>query len=53
MRVWENDMDKKMLIRIILLMTAITLIIAGLLDNGFLDVMNKATRICYECIGIG
>ena len=53
MRVWENDMDKKMLIRIILFTTAITLIIAGLLDNGFLDVMNKATRICYECIGIG
>ena len=53
MRVWENDMDKKMLIRIILFMTAITLIIAGLLDKGFFDVMNKATRICYECIGIG
>lgn len=53
MRVWENDMDKKKLIRIILLTTAIGFIIAGLLDNGFWDVMNKATRICYECIGIG
>ena len=53
MHVWENDMDKKLLIRIFVLIAAIGLIITGLLDNGFDDVMNKATRICYECIGIG
>ena len=46
-------MDKKKIIRIFVFMAAVGLIIAGLLDNGFADVMNKATRICYECIGIG
>ena len=43
-----------------LIITAIILFIAGasllgigLCTRGFQDVMNKAIRICYECIGIG
>lgn len=32
---------------------AVLLIGLGLLDNGYLDTMNKAGFICYECIGIG
>jgi ferredoxin len=43
-----------------LIITAIILFIAGasllgigLCTGGFQDVMNKAIRICYECIGIG
>ena len=43
-----------------LIITAIVLLVAGaallgigLYTGGFQDVMNKAIRICYECIGIG
>ena len=36
-----------------LIAVAIILVIAGLLRNDTGDVMNKAIRICYECIGIG
>lgn len=32
---------------------AVLLIGLGLLDGGYLDTMNKAVFICYECIGIG
>jgi hypothetical protein len=41
------------IIRIILFITAVTLIIVGLENGGFRDVMNKAIRICFVCIGIG
>lgn len=37
----------------ILLIIAILLILIGLNQNGFQEIMNKAIRICYECIGIG
>lgn len=36
-----------------LLIAALVLILAGLLQGDFQDVKNKAIRICYECIGIG
>ncbi|MCI8859307.1 MAG: hypothetical protein HFI71_07255 [Lachnospiraceae bacterium] len=36
-----------------ILIAAIVLILAGLCENGFRDIRNKAIRICYECIGIG
>lgn len=36
-----------------LLITALVLILVGINQNGFQDIKNKATRICYECIGIG
>ena len=29
------------------------LLVTGLLQDGFHDVMMKAIMICYECIGIG
>ena len=29
------------------------IVLAGLCENGFRDIRNKAIRICYECIGIG
>lgn len=37
----------------ILLIAACLLITWGLLHGGFKDVMSKAIRICYECMGIG
>lgn len=36
-----------------LLVAAAVLLILGVLQNGHVDVRNKAIRICYECIGIG
>ncbi len=40
-------------IRIALLVAAIALIIAGILNGGMADVLTKATNICTECIGLG
>ncbi|MBO4845565.1 MAG: thioredoxin [Lachnospiraceae bacterium] len=45
--------EKTTVIRIVVLIAALALLVAGIIDGGFSDVMNKATRICYECIGIG
>lgn len=36
-----------------ILVAAIILIMVGIIRNDFQDVMYKAIRICYECIGIG
>ncbi len=46
-------MKKKNIIRIVLALASILLIVIGLNEGGFTDVINKAVRICYECIGIG
>ncbi len=45
-------MAKKSVQRIIII-AAIILITAGLLDGGYRDVLSKAVMICMECIGIG
>lgn len=42
-----------LIVRLILLAIGVTLLIAGILGDGFHDVLNKAIRICHECIGIG
>lgn len=39
--------------RAVLILAAVTLILAGVSHKGFKDVKNKAAHICYECIGIG
>lgn len=49
----DNSKVKLTVIRSILLVAALALIIYGLSCGGFKDVMSKAIRICYECIGIG
>ena len=46
-------MMKKRFLQIVLLLAATGLLTAGILHGGFSDVMNKASLICYECIGIG
>ena len=43
----------KMMVRFGLLAGGVTLLGIGLTDGGYTDVLNKAIRICYECIGIG
>lgn len=40
-------------IRVLLLVVAAALIAVGIAGGGAWDVMNKAIRICFECIGIG
>ena len=40
-------------IRIALIIAAIALIIAGILNGGMADVLSKAINICTECIGLG
>lgn len=44
---------KTKIIRGSLLVAAVTLLVLGIMQNGHMDVRNKAIRICYECIGIG
>ncbi len=39
-------------VRILLISTAITFIVLGILNGGISDVLNKAVQICSECIGI-
>jgi hypothetical protein len=40
-------------LRIFFLILATVFIIIGLLNKEYITVMNKAVRICLECIGIG
>ena len=42
-----------LVIRIIILVVAITFIILGIFNGGAGDVLGKAVNICKECIGIG
>ena len=48
----END-NKLKIVRFVLLGVACMLIVIGLTQNGFYDVLQKAIRICTECIGLG
>ena len=43
----------RIIVRVVLLAVAILLLILGIMGNGFKDIKNKASMICYECIGIG
>ena len=40
-------------IRIVLLITAIVLIVAGVFNGSARDVFGKAVKICTECVGLG
>ena len=41
------------IVRIVLLVAAIAMIIAGIVNGGMADVLAKAINICTECIGLG
>lgn len=41
------------IIRAGLIAVGIILSVIGIHNGGYADIMNKAIRICYECIGIG
>ncbi len=49
----DGSERRRDLIRLILVGAACALILLGSLDNGFNDVLQKAIRICTECIGLG
>lgn len=40
-------------LRLCLLAAGLVLVVVGICNKDYIDVMNKAVRICYECIGIG
>ena len=44
---------KKKLITGGLIIAGLALTVIGIITGGATDVLNKAIRICYECIGIG
>lgn len=41
------------MIRTVVIIAAVILIIAGILNGGALDVLVKAINICTECVGLG
>ena len=48
-----NNESKIKIARLVLLGVACALIVIGLTQDGFFDVLQKAIRICTECIGLG
>ena len=48
-----QNMKKTWIIRGILAVVGIGFIVAGVLNEGHLDVLGKAIKICTECIGLG
>ncbi|MBQ3229358.1 MAG: hypothetical protein IJB43_12340 [Clostridia bacterium] len=50
----KNDTENtKKIVRLVLVGVACALIVIGLTQDGFYDVLQKAIRICTECIGLG
>ena len=46
-------MKKPTVLRAVLLLLAVAMIVAGILNGSMQDVLIKATKICTECIGLG
>ena len=44
---------KKRIITGGLIVAGLLFLILGITNGGAVDILNKAIRICYECIGIG
>lgn len=44
---------KKKIIRFSIAAVGIVLLVLGLMQGDYLDTLQKAIRICMECIGIG
>ena len=49
----NNAENTKKIVRLVLVGAACALIVIGLTQDGFYDVLQKAIRICTECIGLG
>ncbi len=46
-------MNRRNILRGGILIAAVALIAAGIYTGDFMNVLNKAIRICFECIGLG
>jgi len=40
-------------IGLVILAIGLALVVVGITQGGFVDVLRKAALICYECIGLG
>ena len=49
----ENEKPIKLGVRIALIGCSVLFIVLGVLNGGVTDVLNKAIKICTECIGLG
>jgi hypothetical protein len=49
----DRDAQRIWILRIGVLAMAVVFIIAGILRREYLEVFQKAVKICLECIGIG
>jgi hypothetical protein len=49
----EDKKNTVKIVRLVLLAVACALVVIGLTQDGFYDVLQKAIRICTECIGLG
>lgn len=38
---------------LLILVSALFLIVVGVIDGGFADTLRRGQLICYECMGIG
>jgi len=52
-KVIKNNENKIKITRLVLVGVACALIVIGMTQDGFYDVLQKAIRICTECIGLG
>lgn len=46
-------MKTRKILRRAIILVAVLFIFIGIYNGDIRDIVNKATRICYECIGIG
>lgn len=46
-------MNKYKIIRAVFIVLGTALLVMGIAEENYRDIFMKATRICYECIGIG
>lgn len=49
----ESKIDAAMITRYVIVGSAVALIILGITNGGMADVLQKAIKICTECIGLG
>lgn len=49
----SSSENTKKIVRLVLVGVACALIVIGMTQDGFYDVLQKAIRICTECIGLG
>ena len=49
----NKDMRDNKIVSLVIIAAGVGLVILGIHNGDYIDILNKAIRICYECIGIG